>query len=700
MLVFFLKLAISKQIQLGVTIVVLTSIILFQILILIAIFIQLHYILNFFYSLIEYEENSLMRNYNLMLEKYEILVLERIINDNQLVRIYLNNLLNNEEVMVYYNSSEIDKIIKITSTLSQSKNVNNYFLKSYDNAEDKDIITKSALLESILSNIIKDTNSLYGKFKLYTKNSILCFNKNQECLEDLNITQELLKKNIYNSIDKCIYYITTIIPKLNAKYNFTEACKDFDTINNQNSFLDFTYTQSISKFSFPTVININYSKAIKSNSDIICQLNNDTLFNAFKYYIEIDLNNTQFESLITEIIPFISNAFFIITDKDKKILTKTSCDFLRNYSNSLQIYEHNHTEIKKCFDNPIDSLGATYTNLDDLIQSEDYNFIIRGNSQDNKIEDNPYYHFRMSISYFPTDSSGILNMSKYLFVVEFFNYIIYNNNREYSHKNLIFGICLRYFIIIALFNYILWVMLIIYIIIRVLFISWKISKPIDDLIQSISQNNCVDNQAQGELKKKLEKISYKDDYIINELFMLCKKLIIGGFKQFAEQQKKRMKLIQANDSNTNTLNDNNNRIGTTNDNKRKDYFGSIDKSSIEESSQSNSTITIGNNDSNEEISLMKHFPNQKEEKEFSEIKSKVTFKAQEKNYLYGYSNPQQENHLLCRHTFKKIFLNHEENITQENEYYSILKSLGEGVGSAKASDNDSDKLQKKNIFHS
>lgn len=327
MLVFFLKLAISKQIQLGVTIVVLTSIILFQILILIAIFIQLHYILNFFYSLIEYEENSLMRNYNLMLEKYEFLVLERIINDNQLVRIYLNNLLNNEEVMVYYNLSKIDKIISPinTSTLSQSKNVSNYSLKSYNNTEDQDIIRKSALLESILSNIIKDTNSLYDKFKLYTKNSILCFNKNQECQTDLNITNEkLLTKNIYNSIDKCIDYITTIIPKLNAKYNFTEACKDFDTINNQNPFLDFTYTQSILKFSFPTVININYSKAIKSNSDIICQLNRDTLFNAFKYYIEIDLDNTQFESLITEIIPFISNAFFIITDKDKKILTKTS----------------------------------------------------------------------------------------------------------------------------------------------------------------------------------------------------------------------------------------------------------------------------------------------------------------------------------------------------------------------------------------
>ena len=64
------------------------------------------------------------------------------------------------------------------------------------------------------------------------------------------------------------------------------------------------------------------------------------------------------------------------------------------------------------------------------------------------------------------------------------------------------------------------------------------------MIQSIS----IKNKSSKELNKYLKNISYKDDSNINDLFVLCKKLIIGGFKRENEedfQQKKKVKKINA-----------------------------------------------------------------------------------------------------------------------------------------------------------
>ena len=58
----------------------------------------------------------------------------------------------------------------------------------------------------------------------------------------------------------------------------------------------------------------------------------------------------------------------------------------------------------------------------------------------------------------------------------------------------------------------------------------------------------MNNKSSKELNKYLKNISYKDDSTINDLFILCKKLIIGGFKREGEedfQQKKKIKSINA-----------------------------------------------------------------------------------------------------------------------------------------------------------
>lgn len=683
---FFLKLSISKQIQLGVTIVVLISIILFQLLILIAIFIQMDYILSFFNSLLENEESSLMRNYNLMLEKHEILYSEKVKEDHQLLRLYLNNLLSNNYFMDYFDEAKMTNGITSKSSLllSQSENKHNYFVKYIDSNEEKQLISVSLILEPVLNNLIQDDDSLYKGYKLYTKHSVFCYSKQIEKTNEQNNANQCERdlKAISSSdfiisqnINKSIEYITNILPKVNSQYNHTQVLENFKSINFQNPLFDLT--------SLFKTMSINY----KENSST--KFNDySTLINDFKYGIELELDIKALR--LSDNIPLISNALFIITHLSGEVFISDDCYYLLAYKD-LEEPNKNIININDCFEQTDASFRDNYLqNISQIDYTKSYSFIIHGQTQDSKVLDpNSDYRFRMSISNYPTNSSYILNTSKFIIETSYINYIIYNNNRKYSQKNILSQICVRYFIIIALFNYLLWGILIIYIFIRVLFISWKISKPIDDLIQSISQNNSIDNQAQDDLKKKLEKISYKDDYIINELFMLCKKLIIGGFKQFAEQQKKRMKMIQANDTNTNLLSDKNNSVVRVNECKRKDYFAQLEESSIHESIQSNISISIDSS-VDEEISLMKYTPAQKDAKEGTEIgiKQKVNFTSQ-KNYLHhGNLNIFQENHFLCGYSFKKLFLNHEEHINQENEYYSILKSLGEGVALPKVNEND------------
>ena len=97
-------------------------------------------------------------------------------------------------------------------------------------------------------------------------------------------------------------------------------------------------------------------------------------------------------------------------------------------------------------------------------------------------------------------------------------------------------ICYTYFFQIILISSAgLWLILLLIIIIIVLKISHSISDPIDKLIQPVPMN---DNSSR-ELNKYFQNISYTDDSTINELFVLCKKLIVGGFKSEEDYKQKK-----------------------------------------------------------------------------------------------------------------------------------------------------------------
>lgn len=80
---------------------------------------------------------------------------------------------------------------------------------------------------------------------------------------------------------------------------------------------------------------------------------------------------------------------------------------------------------------------------------------------------------------------------------------------------------------ITLLTFLLWILIYIFVLIRLYLVTDRISSPIRKLIQkiSLSQGN-INNE-----DSNLEKIYYKEDKDINDLFQLCQRLIIGGFQK-------------------------------------------------------------------------------------------------------------------------------------------------------------------------
>jgi hypothetical protein len=144
---------------------------------------------------------------------------------------------------------------------------------------------------------------------------------------------------------------------------------------------------------------------------------------------------------------------------------------------------------------------------------------------------------------YPLDT---LNTYSSFFYNNFVSVNFYYSNffSNFVDSNNIQDMCIIFFKQVLYPSLILWLIVLVIISIIVFRISHSISDPIDKLIQSVSMSN----KSSKELNKYLKNISYKDDSTINDLFVLCKKLIIGGFKKEGEEefhQKTKIKSINA-----------------------------------------------------------------------------------------------------------------------------------------------------------
>jgi hypothetical protein len=87
---------------------------------------------------------------------------------------------------------------------------------------------------------------------------------------------------------------------------------------------------------------------------------------------------------------------------------------------------------------------------------------------------------------------------------------------------------------ITLLTFLLWILIYLIVLIKLCLVAGRISSPIRKLIQNISQSQGNFNNDDS----NLEKIYYKEDKDINDLFQLCQRLIIGGFKKKKLARKK------------------------------------------------------------------------------------------------------------------------------------------------------------------
>ena len=118
------------------------------------------------------------------------------------------------------------------------------------------------------------------------------------------------------------------------------------------------------------------------------------------------------------------------------------------------------------------------------------------------------------------------SFSAYLIVFKIYNNILIINK-------LVDRITYRSIAIITVFTFILWGIIFIFVFIKLYLVADRISSPIRKLIKSISlsQGNFNNDNT------NIEKIYYREDKDINDLFQLCQRLIIGGFRKNNNMQK-------------------------------------------------------------------------------------------------------------------------------------------------------------------
>ena len=161
----------------------------------------------------------------------------------------------------------------------------------------------------------------------------------------------------------------------------------------------------------------------------------------------------------------------------------------------------------------------------------------------NKENDKYLNSFKIFQGIYPSNFiNNIISPFSYSNII-FINFYFDDLYTNYLDRETIVDVCHKFFFKIMIISYSgVWFVVFLIILIIVLKFSHSISDPIDKLIQPVPMN---DNSSK-ELNKYFQNISYEDDSTIDDLFILCKKLIIGGFKSEEDyRQKKKTKKMNS-----------------------------------------------------------------------------------------------------------------------------------------------------------
>jgi len=590
---------------------------------------------------------------------------------------YYNNLLYNDEMDLLENIEQLiesgERIFEITSKSESyfyNKLYSNYFNHHFyfllENLDENNDYFNNTF---VYNNTLNSTELKFFKLILPIINVTL----NQKLIED-NITfsrfQFFLPNNktfIYSYQNSYIDNYT-ILRNNFEKYLTIQNNKSNSILNRNNSiyFLNdflkkisysFIFHDEQNSSILYSVISLNINRILnENNTDDFIQKN-------FISGVVLDYNEDIIENIIKSFLKNVTNNILVIIFsmtlkndielKLDKLLTTFMCKYIQKYSylnnNNTNEIEYNNSTILNCLQNINESFEKNKNLLiQNLLMIEKLSFdIYTNNSNNNEIEQKN--SFLLLKSHYPKNLTTIKIIQNYLninfsnlLITE--NYIISKLGEFNYNMNIISTECFYFILFAFIGNFLIWLIILLFIFITVLKISHSISDPIDKLIKSVSMSDNKNNldKENKELKNYLSTISYKDDSTINDLFILCKDIIIGRFKKEDNKKQKIRKVI--NSYNNISLVKSNNMI--------------IDENEIME------------NMKNKEINFF----------EKQNLNKSITNNfIKGNNYLNQKKKMNFDHCVLSKPIFTNKFYNwNEYQLTKDNDYYQILKNeLGE-----------------------
>lgn len=451
-------------------------------------------------------------------------------------------------------------------------------LQIIDDTESKGLETYSQYLDSKLS--------INSEMILSNHNLLNNFITNLDSFKDLqNYPLDLINKKLISEVsnvlctNNCLYYKTTnnsdiskILQVIYHSLPFFEFVSKFnildlnDLITKQNSISILSYNAEFHFSSNSFKEEKNITELNKNDS-----LNNTTVLTYKDDELKTEINNNSpsssvFSSIITWKNNFISNSeknsFFDYT-RIKFITTKSgalnstlfsnhNCNYflrlnnLNNLSTTLPEL-HSNSTILDCF--TLSSAIYALNYLHDIpewltqnyIRKLKYPIISLGNSKEISTGIN-YKIFKYN---FPSKfSSQIATNFRH---VDNLNIYFFKETKDTETQyRFVFYKFLAIMFSIILCNFSVWLVVMLTIIYLVRKASVSITKPIQELIKYVTNIGLL-SENNYESTKELDDIVYNDDKDINEMFIICKELIKGGFKPKSNLKNKDSITLNKND---------------------------------------------------------------------------------------------------------------------------------------------------------
>ena len=473
----------------------------------------------------------------------------------------------------YYNILRSDMGIKLLETVKAEEEMNKHFAFSFsENNEEVDeksffvitnqmtdelkgqmkklfifIPTIEISLDTYAFN--KENLIIFNKFSFYDQksNAYISYKYDKNYIDEHYNPQTQLSYILYSMIFYIKYRIP-LIEQLNEIKVNELTYKNFFDDNILTLFIPKGKELIIDPFNLKNQQTIHFSSFyFKQPEDHNEKINiNELSQNNIANYISFDIKLNNLSYLLINFMKINGNYIFILINDLSFSISKSICR-LNDYTNftysddSINEYKHLDFDFLEISELQSESISDCFSNLEveNIVQSDiDQNYQLKilydmfKYSYNRDINSNIKMKILRDIS--PNKyTTKFLNLKFYYsFSYYFVVFKIYNNINMFA--NLIDRINYRQVSYIMLFLFILWVVIFIYIFIQLYFITDRISSPIRKLIKNISLSQS--NYNIDEIK--LEQIYYQEDKDINDLFQLCQSLIIGGFKNKVNIQKK------------------------------------------------------------------------------------------------------------------------------------------------------------------